>query len=376
MKHAVCLVLLVGAGVAAAVGPALAQVPLPGVEETVEEVEGTVDEVAGTVDEVAGTVEATAEQTTGAVQGPADSGGSITNGGSSSGDTTSSGTISGGTISGGTSTGGTSSAGSTSTGGTSTGGTSTGGTSSGSSGTTSDGSSTSGGGRTSSGAGDGSSAKPRSGDGGKADSRSPRYRSKFDRLPRRFETLLERIELGRHVRANLRRLEHELASASPALRIRILRLVRAEIRRLRAKGTTAAERSRIERLRRVTKFLRSEATQGTKSTTVTSPSSTAKTSPSTGSPLYTSAAGQEIDGSRARPEQPSRSGSGEVLGTATRDGGQDGLESIGPQLPLIPTDPNEFPLSIGLVLLALLGLGFVGVVAGVTSHVLGRIRSS
>jgi hypothetical protein len=195
-------------------------------------------------------------------------------------------------------------------------------------------------------------------------------------LPRRLETLLERIELGRHVRANLRRLEHELAFASPALRIRILRLVRAEIRRLRAKGTTAAERSRIERLRRVTKFLRSEATQGTKSTTVTSPYSTAKTSPSTGSPLLTSATGQEIDGSRARPEQPSRSGSGEVLGTATRDGGQDGLESIGPQLPVIPTDPNEFPLSIGLVLLALLGLGFVGVVAGVTSHVLGRIRSS
>ena len=76
-------------------------------------------------------------------------------------------------------------------------------------------------------------------------------RTRFDLLPRRYETLLERILRGRGVNANLRRLERALASASPALRARIERLVRREIRALGRGDVTPRDRRRIERLRRV-----------------------------------------------------------------------------------------------------------------------------
>lgn len=82
-------------------------------------------------------------------------------------------------------------------------------------------------------------------------SRDGARRTRFDRLPRRYEVLLERILRGRNVDANLRRLEHALASASPELRARILRLVRAEIASLRRGGVTPRDRRRIDRLRRV-----------------------------------------------------------------------------------------------------------------------------
>jgi hypothetical protein len=74
------------------------------------------------------------------------------------------------------------------------------------------------------------------------------FRSRFDRLPPRLERLLERIELGRNVRANLRRLQQALASLSTRERARVLRLLNAEIRRLRADGVSATERKRIGRL--------------------------------------------------------------------------------------------------------------------------------
>jgi hypothetical protein len=72
----------------------------------------------------------------------------------------------------------------------------------------------------------------------------------FDRLPPRLERLLERIELGRNVRANLKRLEQMLGSLSVRERARLLRLVNAEIRRLRAGGVSPMERRRIHRLLR------------------------------------------------------------------------------------------------------------------------------
>ena len=75
--------------------------------------------------------------------------------------------------------------------------------------------------------------------------------TRFDRLPRRFERLLEQLLAGRHVDENLRRLEQLLASASPRLRARILRLVRREIRALEQGRTTPEERRRIKRLHRV-----------------------------------------------------------------------------------------------------------------------------
>jgi hypothetical protein len=74
------------------------------------------------------------------------------------------------------------------------------------------------------------------------------FRTKFDRLPSRFERLLERIELGRNVRANLKRLEQMLGSVSARERERLLRVLNAEIRRLRAGGVSPAERRRIRRL--------------------------------------------------------------------------------------------------------------------------------
>lgn len=73
----------------------------------------------------------------------------------------------------------------------------------------------------------------------------------FNRLPRRYEALLERIEAGQHVRASIARLRALLASASPQLRARILRLIGVEIRRLERGGVTPRERAMLERLRRL-----------------------------------------------------------------------------------------------------------------------------
>jgi hypothetical protein len=72
--------------------------------------------------------------------------------------------------------------------------------------------------------------------------------TRFDRLPRRYESLLERIESGRHVRANIARLRALLASASPQLRARVMRFIRLEIRRLERGGLTRRERAAVQRL--------------------------------------------------------------------------------------------------------------------------------
>jgi hypothetical protein len=74
------------------------------------------------------------------------------------------------------------------------------------------------------------------------------FRTRFDRLPLRLERLLERIELGRSLRANLKRLEQMLGSVSVRERSRLIRLLNAEIRRLRAGGVSPTERRRIQRL--------------------------------------------------------------------------------------------------------------------------------
>jgi hypothetical protein len=73
--------------------------------------------------------------------------------------------------------------------------------------------------------------------------------TRFDRLPRRYEVLLERIEFGLRLRASIDRLRALLASASPELRARILHLLRAEIRRLERGGLTDRERAAVRRLR-------------------------------------------------------------------------------------------------------------------------------
>jgi hypothetical protein len=83
--------------------------------------------------------------------------------------------------------------------------------------------------------------------------------TRFDRLPGRYERLLERIESGRHVRANIARLHALLASASPQLRARIMRFIRLEIRRLARGGLTRRERAAVQRLRTLLTTLRVQA---------------------------------------------------------------------------------------------------------------------
>jgi hypothetical protein len=218
----------------------------------------------------------------------------------------------------------------------------------------------------------GGSARASSREGARSGSRATRQRTRFDRLPRRFETLLERIEFGRNVRASIRRLEHLLASASPALRARVLRLLGAEIRRLRANGVTRAERSRIERLQLAGKALR------------TSPSPAAAEASSGSSPPYPTAAPRAADGSVPTRVRPQPTGNGGVLAEQTGDGrvgteaggvnGEAGAGRASP-VPQLPDRPDEFPFAIGLILLALVGLGLAGVVAGVAARVVGRARS-
>ena len=99
----------------------------------------------------------------------------------------------------------------------------------------------------------GSTARTRTATSGDSNRGSPR--TAFNKLPRRYEALLERIEAGHHVRANMARLRALLASASPQVRARILRLIGVEIRRLERGGVTPRERAMLERLRRLRSVL-------------------------------------------------------------------------------------------------------------------------
>jgi hypothetical protein len=98
--------------------------------------------------------------------------------------------------------------------------------------------------------GGGSSSTASGGSTGSAKASNPGSpHTRFDRLPRRYETLLERIETGRHLRASIARLRALLASASPQFRARILRFIRLEIARLERGGLSRSERAAVARLR-------------------------------------------------------------------------------------------------------------------------------
>lgn len=234
-----------------------------------------------------------------------------------------------------------------------------GGTSSGTSGGTSSG--TSGGGSTASGSG-GSG-------GGKAAARGTRQHTAFDRLPRRFELLLERIEFGRNVRANLRRLEQAFASATPAQRARILRLLKTEIKHLRKDGLTAGERARINRLQRALKILTRPTTTTTPTTTTSTPLHTLANAEDIAA--FTTGGAPAVGASNGQAATDPTGGSGGILGTQAGDG-----DAEARPLPLLPDRPEEVPLTLGLILLGLAALGFAGIVVGVTTHLLGRARSN
>lgn len=194
-----------------------------------------------------------------------------------------------------------------------------------------------------------------SGGSERGDRSRPRADTRFDRLPRRLEALLERIELGRNVAANLRRLERALESASPALRARVLRLIRAEIDRLESGRVTDRERRRIERLRHALETLGDEPAPAA--------------DPAMGfAPAAAAASGTEVFRA-ADPAAPTSGTLGErTAGRSAGDGARPSAPSS-PADPLFPPDDGELPLVLGLVLLFVIGLGIAGLIGAVASQV-------
>jgi hypothetical protein len=141
------------------------------------------------------------------------------------------------------------------------------------------------------------------------------FRSRFDRLPRPLEKLLERIELGRNVSANLRRLEQALASASIRERARLLRFLNAEIRRLRANGVSAVERRRIDRLMR-TRATITALSGPARTSTVSGATDTSANdvAPGTGPRIGNGVLRAFLDGGKAQATTPPRDGAGEPAG--------------------------------------------------------------
>jgi hypothetical protein len=174
------------------------------------------------------------------------------------------------------------------------------------------GSSGSGAGGTSSGGGSGSSSdggsgssptsgrSSSSGDGSASNRGSPRTR--FDRLPRQYERLLERIESGVDVRASSARLRALLETASLKLRTQISRLIRQEIRRLRKGGLTHQERAALGRLTPLLKAL-----EASRPPAEISPSSDTASPPATSSERPAQIAG--ISDASVRTKRPAASGS-------------------------------------------------------------------
>jgi hypothetical protein len=168
--------------------------------------------------------------------------------------------------------------------------------------------------------------------------RSPH--TKFDRLPRRYETLLERIESGQHVRANIARLRALLASASPQLRARVMRLIRLEIRRLKRGGLTKRERAAVKRLTGLLTTLQGHAAQ-----------------PTTQRPWSLG----RVDGSRILS---ANAGGGGVEAATAGSGSQvrppastrDGASNSIPRLPQALLPPPSGPSSLALLLLVLAAL--------------------
>jgi hypothetical protein len=175
------------------------------------------------------------------------------------------------------------------------------------------------------------------------------FRSRFDRLPSRLERLLERIELGRNVRANLRRLEQALASLTVRERARLVRLLNAEIRRLRADGVSHADRRRIDRLIRARAIV----------TTFSGPTTTLS-GPTPISALAGARTGTPAKGPAPGMNAPFAGGylEASVVHTQAPPSGAGAPPSGGGGDPSEPSEPSELPASplteILLVLCAVL----------------------
>jgi hypothetical protein len=189
---------------------------------------------------------------------------------------------------------------------------------------------------------DGGSGSASSGDASSRSATASNPRSphtRFDRLPRRYETLLERIESGRHVRANIARLRTLLASASPQLRARVMRLIRLEIRRLERGGLTRRERAAVQRLTGLLTALQGQAAQSA----TPGPLSLGRVA---GSGIRSAAAsGEGVEAANAGSE--SRGGPPTSAG---------GANNAIPRLPLALPPPPAGPSYLPLLLLLLAAL--------------------
>ena len=168
------------------------------------------------------------------------------------------------------------------------------------------------------------------------------FRTTFDRLPPQLEKLLERIELGRNVSANLRRLEQALASVSVRERTRLLRLLNAEIRRLRANGVSPVERRRIDRLLRIRRTMTALSGSAPTSSVADGTTGTAANAvtPGTGPRVGTGVLHAFAAGGKARTATPPRDGAGEPSGP-----------SESPTFPLL----QALLLALSVVLLVIVG---------------------
>jgi hypothetical protein len=164
--------------------------------------------------------------------------------------------------------------------------------------------------------------------GSRGDQRTPgrSYHTRFDRLPRRAEVLLERIELGRNVRANLHRLE-ALLRRSPDLRTEVARALRAEMARLRKGGLTHTERRQLRRLVRLQQVLAPQAS-GSSATlgSSRSPSPNALAEVESAGASRQSATSQADVAAAPTQRKASESGNG-ILGTLPLPDGVDGWPS-------------------------------------------------
>ena len=190
--------------------------------------------------------------------------------------------------------------------------------------------------------------------GSATDSNRGSPHTRFDRLPRRYENLLERIESGRHVRANMARLRALLASASPQLRARVMRFIRLEIRRLGRGGLTRRERAAVQRLRTLLTGLQGQAPRP-----ATQEPSSLRRVEGSGIPLAT-VSGRGVAAATAGSESG-------LAGSRPTSGRGEASRSPRLGLPLLPpsSDPPYWPLLL-LVLTAI--ACFVLVLSGPPRH--------
>jgi hypothetical protein len=184
---------------------------------------------------------------------------------------------------------------------------------------------------------------------------APQIKTRFDRLPRRIELLLERIEVGRNLRANIRRLERALETAPSVLRARVLRLGRAEMRRLERGGLTRVEQGRLRRIRLAVGAL----TQPGGARTNSSPGSRLPDQvgdPAAGVPSRGGVASSS-NGSGSRPFTGSAAPSSSSSKAGEPSGEDRDVGGFGSRLDLPPPWESQIQFSIYVVLLALLIIG-------------------